>query len=158
MPVDVQVVAFFDARLSIVLGHARFAVTCPRALAGLHALPQQLAHGLQTLRLDVLAQVDDGAFQRARIAFALVRLAVALEAAALVEVKHGTAEFAGRQRLVQPLGAQFVRILQLQRLAFGRVCGKEAVFDQLVHHARLAPQQAVTPAPHGARGAAGDGE
>ena len=156
LPVNVQVVAFLDARFAVVPGHARFAVACPGAGAGLHALPQQLAHGLQTLRLDVVAQVDDGAFQRARIALTFVSLAVALEAAALVEVKHRAAELAGCQRFVQPLSAQRVRVFQLQRLALVRVGGKEAVFDQLVDDARLAPQQAVAPPSHRARSAAGD--
>ena len=111
---------------------------------------------MQTLRLDVVAQVDDGAFQRARIALTFVGLAVALETAALVEVKHRAAKFAGRQCLMQPFGAKFIGIFQLQRLALVRVGGKEAVFDQLVDDARLAPQQAVAPPSHRARSAAGD--
>jgi hypothetical protein len=100
----------------------------------------------------------DGGLQRTAVVVLLVGLAVAQEAATLVDVKKRTGELAGRQGLVESLGAQCIRVQALQCLALCFVGREEAHAHQRLHQPRLALEQPVAPAPHRPRGAACDGE
>ena len=73
-------------------------------------------------------------------------------------MKHCAPELGGRERSVETLRTQRVRVQALKRLARCHIGRKEAVLNQAIEHAGLAPQESITPPPHGARSTPGDGE
>ena len=92
----------------------------------------------------------DGTLHDAAIALLRIRLSVAFETTPLVDVEQRTREFGGRQRFVKSLGPQGVGVKLLKRFALHFVGGKEAMLDECTHHARLALEQAIATAAHGA--------
>ena len=94
--------------------------------------------------------------------FTSVGLAIALEAAAVGEGEQGAAQFVGRKRAIQRLGAQLHRIAIAHRGALVLAVGQQVEIVQQVSDAPAAAQHAVAVAawsalfaPHsGVRGAA----
>ncbi|MDC6167070.1 hypothetical protein PO768_06390 [Paucibacter sp. XJ19-41] len=103
-PVDIEVVALVDASLAVLARDALLTVSCPHGLTLFGAPREPFAHRAAALIAQGLAQLADGCLQRAAVVVLLVGLAVALEAAALIDVEQRASELLGRQRAVKALG------------------------------------------------------
>ena len=154
--VDIEVVALVDSCLAVITQYLALAV------AGAHAVTlgvvsmQPFAHRAAVVRRHGLTQLPDGLLECTAVVFFLVGLAVALEAAPLVDVKQRTAEFAWLQWALQALGTQVIGIQLFPLLALQGVLGKEAVLNQQPHHPCLALEKPIASASHGARLAPAD--
>ena len=149
--VDVQVVAFVDSGLSVVFNHLVLAEAGAHRVACKMPLIKPLANGCAVVRFQCSSECVDGCLQRAAVVVFLVRLAVAFKTASLVYLEQRPSKLGASQCRLQTPGAQLVRVKRFQRLAFIGLFRKEAVGNQRAHHARLALEQAVTAAAHGAR-------
>src|SRR5690606_9601819 len=94
--IDIEVIRFFDPVLAITCRSFFFPVPGPDTQTILHPPPQQLPNraGLAILlfRVDLLMKHADGLLDDTGFAISPVRLAVALEAAALIDMEKGPGE------------------------------------------------------------------
>ena len=93
--VNVQVVAFIDAYLSVVFLHPLLAIARTHSLPVGVPLVQPLANCAAVLDYECLPQFADSGFQCTAVVVFFIGFAVALEASALVDVEQGARELFG---------------------------------------------------------------